>query len=58
MAKTRQVGRIRGLVKERLQDESGAVVIISALLIVVLMGSVAWAVLILALYARDKWRGR
>ena len=45
MAKTtRQVGRIRGLIRERLQDESGAVVIISALLIVVLMGSVAFAV--------------
>lgn len=45
MAKaTRQAGRIRGLIRERVQDESGAVVIISALLIVVLMGSVAFAV--------------
>jgi len=45
MARTRrQAGRIRGLIKERLEDESGAVVIISALLIVVLMGSVAFAV--------------
>jgi Putative Flp pilus-assembly TadE/G-like/von Willebrand factor type A domain len=44
MAKARPAGRIRGLIKDRLHDESGAVVIISALLIVVLMGSVAFAV--------------